>query len=375
MSRISSIQITWLLCILFAACSASSLRAFTLDQVTVTVIGGGSENITSELKHSTPRLLDEIKTQTGLGYTGDVSLVVCTTRESFRGYYARFADHGRDEVLGVAIPSQSSIALNLALIREVSSRPETVYKHELCHLVLADNINYPGLLRPLWFEEGLAQWVSETAYESAHSAVQHAKGLGRDPESLSDISAMASGGEDMADGYRHAVAALENIIQRHGEDGLRKLIAALSEASAQPQPPRFEQVYGETFAESFGAWEREFVASRKRMSVTRILLFAGSNAFALSMLIAVLLAVVALRRKRKKERAMVEMWEEQDAYFPPDPSWAAAEEPERGVDQIVQETLDSPEPDPIKPSHELDAATPDDDGWELGEDGWVRTER
>lgn len=359
-----------------AILAAPSLAGYSLEKVTLTVQGNASESVSEDLRNATPRLLEEIEEQIGLDYQGDVSLVLCTTRQSFVNYYKRFGENARAEVLGVAYPLTSSIALNLQLIAQTASTPESVYKHELCHLVLAEHIGYPGVLRPLWFEEGTAQFVSETAYESAQAAVVHASGQGRDPHSLGDVSAMAASSGEMAEGYAHAVAAVEDIVSRFGIEAYRELLQNLSAASRQPQPPRFEQVFGETFKTSFAAWEREFIASRERMDVTRVLLFIGANAFAVTMLIAVLIAILAYRRKKKREDAMLESWDEQDAMFPPDPSWAAAEEEERGVDQIVADTLASPEPEPLAPSpRDSGARQPDviEDGeWVLGEDGWER---
>ncbi len=119
-------------------CLSGALRAATT--VTLTKLGTQSAGTASQLHLDTHELLGEIRAKTGLGFTGPVSLVLCTTHESFKGYLSSLPG-GHFEALGIyANPEiadgQHVIALNLELISAVGARSRGVYKHELCHAVL-----------------------------------------------------------------------------------------------------------------------------------------------------------------------------------------------------------------------------------------------
>jgi len=326
----------WLVLLFALLLVAPSVLAET--RVSLTVIGERSEGVSGPLIASTPRLLESIKEKTGLGFSGDVSVVLCTTKSAFQGYVSEYAHDGLNEVLGVAVAARRSIALNLEMIEEAGTRVEVVYKHELCHLVLGQNI--VPWLRPLWIEEGLAQWVSETPYDSIQRAHGRSSGGGRDPVSLDDVSRMAATPDEMADGYAHALAAVSFIVSRHGKKGLQKLLANMAAVSPEATSVRFEEVYNDTFGESFALWQKDFIEERRRTWLGRVFGFFATYGWMVLALFAGVGAVWAVRRKRKRDQAVLDRWKEEDAYYPPDPSWAATEEPERDVDAIVQESLD-----------------------------------
>ncbi len=310
-------------------------RVSSQDDVTVTVYGERHQSVAERLRIKTPQYIKEIQEQIGIGYNGKVSLVLCTTREAFRRYYTRYSSQSSGNVLGVAYAADQSIALNLAMIGELGIRPEVVYQHELCHLVLGKHIE--PRLRPLWFEEGVAQYVSETPYEALGKALGWSRGLAEEPDSFAEISAMARTPQEMADGYGHAVAALRDLVKNYGEEGLQRFIANLSRAQAASS---FAQTYQKTFKVSLQSWEKEFLSGRKRSALGRIFSFLGSYIFSFAMLIAVVALFFVVAKKKQQQKELLERWREEDELFPPDPSWASAEEPEHDIDQIVQDSLE-----------------------------------
>jgi hypothetical protein len=295
--------------------------------VTVTRLGsrGGGSAVT--LGDHTQELLGEIEEKTGLGYRGGISLVLCTDRESFDSYAASLPG-GHGEVFGFFAPPEiiqgsggvPSIALNLELIDESGARAREVYKHELAHAVLYANVL--ARLRPLWFEEGVAQWVSKTPMESVLRELGHAGGGGEDPASLNQVSMWMRQPESMGNAYAHGLAAVQLLESMHGEGAVRRLLVAMAAESSHGSSARIEEVYHTVFGASFGAFQQRFVEQRKRTDWGRWLGFLGTNLWALLMLFGGVLIAVGVHRKRRREAAMMESWRQIDADFPPEPDHA-----------------------------------------------------
>ncbi|NUQ33920.1 MAG: hypothetical protein HUU29_03125 [Planctomycetaceae bacterium] len=314
--------------------------------IVVTSIGNVPQSVKTSLERDTERLLAEIEHQTGLSYTGNVSLVLCGGNDDFLRHLSGYGAQG--EYLGVAIAERESVALNLELIQRAGTSPESVYKHELCHLVLGANI--ARHLRPLWFEEGLAQWVSETPFESALSATGYISGTDVKPDSMDHISHMARDPAYMTSGYHHALAAIDDLESRFGPENVRALCDALKHATTSPAKTGFEQVFDGTMPRNFAAWEIDFIASRQRSFWMDALGFVGQYWFALIFLVATFFLFLALRKKRRREQLIVDNWNEQDELFQPDPEWSyEPEDFEAGFDG--DEDWDEP-----------DSQTPGEDG-------------
>jgi len=321
MTRLSSLLIAVML-----AFAASGMAAVN---VMVTKLGAQSLGTSSELADDTLELLAEIRQKTGLGFAGQISLVLCTDQASFSGYLSSMPG-GHYEVLGIyANPEIAGgvhvIALNLDLIARVRARARGVYKHELCHAVMYHNIL--GRLRPLWFEEGVCQWVSETPFEAAGRQAGYAGGRGPDPTSLNQVSAMMRDTWSMGEGYAHGLAAVATIVNRFGEDGLRELLAEMKRESEGGSSARFEEVFGRVFEASFGKFQEDFVESRRRTTWGAIFGFVGANMFPLSMLVAGILMLLAVERRKRKDRAIMAGWEVADRETPPDPEWSFGMQP------------------------------------------------
>jgi len=326
--------------------------------VTVTKLGSRSMGSSESLGATTDELIAEIESKLGLSFQGPLSLVLCSDLESFDSYASSLSG-GHAEVFGFFAPpeiirgslSVPSIALNLQRIDESNARAREVYKHELVHAVLHQNILWR--LRPLWFEEGLAQWVSKTPYESALRELGHAGGSGENPISLSHVSDWMRDPSTMGDAYAHGLAAVQMLESMHGEDGIRRLLAAMrTESQGQGTSSRFEELYNTVFGASFHEFQRRFVEKRQRTDWARVLGFVGANLWALLMLAGTVLIFIGIRRKRKREAQMVETWNVIDQEFPPDPDWAIdAKAPEirnRDSAEVAMEEHDDHFADPFE---------------------------
>jgi hypothetical protein len=327
------------LALLFAS-FALAPACFGID-VTLTLQGSRSHSGTQAISDSTDELIAEIRTQTGLDFPGPLSLVVCSDESSFAAYSQSYGAAGMSEVLGFFAPSGNSrsaptIALNLERIDQIGTRARGVYKHELLHAALHASV--PVTARPLWFEEGLAQYVSEAPMESVLRQTGQASGSGRDPLSLDDVSQMLRTPEEMGFGYAHALAAINLLVKQNGDDGLRRLIAELRQAANYGTRMRLEEAYQRTFVSTFAEFDSAFVAKRARTTVWSAVLWVCANLWPLLMAIAAALLLVAIRRRRRKHRAMLANWREADEAFPADPAWTQAQRPE-GKEGSIEEAL------------------------------------
>lgn len=310
--------------------------------VTVTRLGIRGDGGAAILADETPGILGEIEAKTGLGYGGPLSLVLCTDLDSF-GSYAATLPGGHSDALGFFAPPEiipgsagvPSIALNLELIGESGARVREVYKHELAHAVLHANILLR--MRPLWFEEGVAQWVSKTPFESVMRGLGYAGGGGSDPRSLGQVSEWMRTPDLMGDAYAHGLAAVQLMESMNGEGSVRKLLLALAAESRNGSTARLEEVYRSTFERSFDAFQSRFVEQRRRTDWGRWLGFVGANLWALLMLLGGVLIGIGVWRKKKREAAMVESWERIDAEFPSAYMSSQGEAGEDAAEQAIAE--------------------------------------
>lgn len=357
---------------LFALIALLALASAVSAQVSValTKVGEPSLGTSQGLADETLEILGELESKLGLTYTGPLSLVLATDAASFESYSRGFTG-AHHEVFGFYAPPEldphsggvPTIALNLAQIIEARARPRSVYKHELVHAVLHQHIL--NRLRPLWFEEGLAQWASETPFETALRELGHASGMGDDPPSLHTVSEWMRDPSTIGLAYAHGLAAVQMLENRHGDDGIRRLLAAMRDESKGGSSARFEELYQRIFDSSFTQFQEDFVRTRARTDWTRVLGFVGANLWALLMLLGALIAIIALHRKRKREQALMAGWQEQDDWLPHDPAWAASPAPEASPPEDAameehDELFDDPFEDVMAEHDELYDEDPDE---------------
>lgn len=327
--------------------------------LTVTWLGP-ERGAVAEVLADTDAILQELHDATGLRFTGKLSVVIAVSEQDFQSYLSRFGDGALNDALGVYVPPSladpdgrvPSIALNLE--RHASQRLplRATYKHELCHALLDATI--ARALRPLWFEEGMAQWVSETAIEHA---MQDGTGTRITPRSVQHISAMIRTQGQQASGYAHALAALHSLESRFGEDGIRTLLGAMAKHPRDASLVSFAQVYGEAFPTAsitYTEWERQFLDSLEFTLFGDMWHFVGANLFGLSMGLAAALLVIGVLMRRRRDRALLEHWREVDRAFPPDPDALFAESDDVPLPHAPlrpQVFRDPPPARPVQPRH------------------------
>jgi hypothetical protein len=134
-----------------------------------------------------------------------------------------------------------------------------VLRHEVAHSFVASRT---GANCPTWLQEGLAQWLEggdpdredESLAKLAHgAALPRLDSLERAFVDLPEARAQVA--------YAESLSAVAYILKHHGEDAVRRLIAAL--ATGLKAAEALPAAIGLSYAELQRAWENRLVASRR----------------------------------------------------------------------------------------------------------------
>jgi hypothetical protein len=224
-----------------------------------------------------------------------------------------------ESVLGYAQPSQRRIVLSFSAIDERGLEPLGVLRHEIAHLVLGSAL---PAARPLWFEEGVANYIENVALnaliEGSHYALVPAS-----IESLDELDA-ALRDQRAGEAYPESRRVVQLIASSWGEGTLKKLLQALREPGAD-FAAEFKTATGAELAELEKRWQEQ----RNAESGTRVIVWLGANWGWLLFAGGAVLMVAALWIRRKRGKKQIEQWAEQDNLYPGDPAWSYTE-PDEG---------------------------------------------
>lgn len=223
----------------------------------------------------------------GIGALPDraVRIILAPTREIYdsltRGRLPLWSE-------GAAFPDAGTIVL---LTAGPSARPTDALRHELAHLALRWHL---GRRVPLWFEEGYAAVAGQEwgRLEALQLNWQLARGKRM---TLDDVDRTLRGDQaDAQTAYALAATAVL-LLQRWGGDrGLEPLLTSLTQAGSFDAALR--DTYHITFGDFEDRWQRD-VASRYGW-----VSWLGAMGFFWLAIGAILAALVALRRRRDREK-------------------------------------------------------------------------
>jgi hypothetical protein len=223
-----------------------------------------------------------------------------------------------ESVLGYAMPSRRRVVLNLSGIAERGLEPIGVLRHELAHLVMGSQLR---VQRPLWFEEGVCQYVESVAI----NALRESAGVPSMAtfDSLDSLSAGLRHDGLAGAAYAESRETVRLLVSRHGEDAFFRLMGLLQRGDVS-----FEAAFEHALGETIPAFEAVWLEDQKSRRASRAAMYVGGmfGLILLGLAGAVLPLVWLLRRRRGKSQ--VDIWEEQEKYFPSDPSWSYAEDDE-----------------------------------------------
>jgi hypothetical protein len=271
--------------------------------------------------HSAARLegrLEEafqvVAERTGLVDDGPVHLVLVTGPRTFR----EFADAdgvamNPESVLGYAVPSRRRLVLNLSAIAERGFDPVGVLRHEVAHLVLDSSLR---TARPLWFEEGVAQYVEAVPLNLLLEGAASTP-LWVDYQGLADLSDALRQAGRSGQAYSDARGVIQLLEQRHGRARLKELMSRLARGGQT-----FEDAFGQAMGESLSAFEEAWLEELRRRRGTRLLVWLGANWWIVMFAAAGVILTLGIFLRRRRGASQLDTWDEQEKYYPSDPAWS-----------------------------------------------------
>ena len=218
------------------------------------------------------------------------------------------------------MPGARKIVLNMSGIRERQMEPIGVLRHEIAHLVMGSTLR---VARPLWFEEGIAQYVESMTLNELIEA------QGANPwvdfSSLEDLDKGLREQSRAGPAYSEAREVIRLIVAKYGEQKFFKLLQ-LMERGEGPFDAAFERATGETLAAFEPAWKSD----RAERKSARVAGFLGSNLWWILLGLTALIIPLAVVLRRMRGKSQVDHWEETEKLYPSDPSWSYADDEPEG---------------------------------------------
>lgn len=192
----------------------------------------------------------------GIRYEGGVTIEWVTDSATLRQYDME----GSGSVAGLAIASQSRILLSAPILSVNPARLRPVVLHEMSHLFFGVAVARAEVLPPRWLNEGIAMRISRdwdlglswrTDYESVLVDASAAGSL----IPFSELDASFPEGPFFQLAYAQSLSFVEWLAARRGDDGLRRLLAAL-DRDLDPDPA-FAEVYGKMVDAAQAEWMKQ----------------------------------------------------------------------------------------------------------------------
>jgi hypothetical protein len=158
-------------------------------------------------------------------------------------------------ILAYAVPAKRLMVIDNSKMNIDPFKLETTIKHELCHLILHEHIQKPNL--PRWVDEGIAQWVSggigEVIFQDRGSLLDSAILSGRFIPLRSLQYRFPSQKRPLLLAYEQSRSAVDFMIKKYGEEGLRNLLQRLK--NGHPIEVALHDEFGTSFPDFEAEWK------------------------------------------------------------------------------------------------------------------------
>jgi hypothetical protein len=191
----------------------------------------GLKSAAIEILKTMPSTREKIKSRVGLGPGIPFSIIIFKDRDSF------VKEAGNDLMAAYALPERNRIVMDLSQMRVHPLNIELITMHEVTHLVLHYHIKREDL--PKWFDEGVAEWVSDISdmINPNRKNVLKRAVIGRKVIPFYRLAhSFPADRSRFALAYEESRSMIEFIDNEYGEEALRSIIMRLSK--------------GETFSEA-----------------------------------------------------------------------------------------------------------------------------
>ncbi len=274
--------------------------------------GRGQEALARRVAALVPEAQRELEAKLGLRLRGRGAVVLSPSAASFR-QATPGVDHRH--TLGVAYPARSTIYLNCEAIAASPTRSFAItLRHELSHVLVGEVVRRGHRRVPLWFDEGVAVWTSgkvplynPQAFELAVRA--------RSLPPLADLAeAFPRNPTQRGVAYEQSESFIRHVVERHGEQAIRRTLQAAAEGVAFPAA--FRQATGSDVETIERQWLAHLTPRWPYARWWLNVLLNPYSAFGLFGLMT-LLALGAFWVYWRRRRRQYEIWEMEESYHGP----------------------------------------------------------
>lgn len=250
--------------------------------------------------------LEELDAQLGLKLKGKLKLIIMPSRQAFEKY---LNPQQRVWTLAFALIDRSAQSKGGTIVIEPSSLDLMVntlwqtLKHELFHILIHESTDDI----PKWFDEGVAQWVSEYSIFASKKNELRLASLSNRLIPLAELEAdFPKSVPAVRLAYIQSESVVQYIIQQYGASSIRTIIQHLKNG-ADFETALTRSIKSST-TELEVTWRKQF---RVSMFNLFMLLFTQRNIFIMIGLLAVLSFFIMRSRRKKRLQVM----EEEDAWM------------------------------------------------------------
>ena len=298
-----------LICLICCVVLAAPLLAREVDVQSVGASAASVARLTAQVEPA----FSHVETKTGLSDDEDLTLVIAGGAKGFADLAARDGvGMNAEGVLGYAIPSRRRIVLNLSGIHDRQLEPIGVLRHEIAHLVMGSSMR---VAHPLWFEEGVAQYVESVALNELREAAGAASFI--EFESMDDLEQSLRDEARAGAAYIEVREVIRLIVEKYGEGDFKRLMKQLERGKGP-----FDEAFESTTGASMKEFEAVWLADYQDRASDRTAGFFGRNLWWMLLGMTGLLVPLAVILLRMRGRSQVEHWEDVEKYYPSDPSWS-----------------------------------------------------
>jgi hypothetical protein len=185
------------------------------------------EPVARELVHTYPEVREELKRTFGWDLTPTLSVRLIRDSRQFQQWV--------DSPLTVAfaLPRDDLVVIDTSRMKTHPFSLRNTFKHELCHLLLHQNIQDD--LLPRWLDEGVAQWASDGAgdilLDQKRSVLNRVALRGRFIPLDSLTRGFPRNDQDLMLAYEESKSFIDHLIGMSGTEGVLKILKEMKQGN------------------------------------------------------------------------------------------------------------------------------------------------
>ncbi|NUM33955.1 MAG: hypothetical protein HUU50_05395 [Candidatus Brocadiae bacterium] len=269
--------------------------------MSLSVPSGYSEKGIKRLQEAYQKMAKRMVELSGFYLVQRPSIVLCLNHEEM----LRLAQGDLPEwALGMAIPEKFLVAINLSKVDMISNNLYAVIRHEVCHLYLGAWEQAHQKMLPLWFNEGIAQWVSGALHWTYQEDILESIALRKTMPFSSLKSKFPKSPGRAKQAYLQSRSMVGYIVENYGTNGIKYLLSAYSTC------PSFEDAVEKTLGIDFATLQSEW-----KSTITPVAwwfwIWQLRHLFSLFTAMAFLVLVAYILQKKKSKKIFA-AWKEEE---------------------------------------------------------------